>query len=587
MSIPKIDPYPPAPTPEDDEATFDEKAYEHAASLEVRRVQMNEVATYVNTRASDANNRAVAAAASATASANSAARADEWANKAPGSAVASGKYSARHYSDLSDKFANAPEDVEVEPGKFSALHWQEKAKKIANVHATTVATEPLPTVIAANVQEALRGLAYQADQLRVAKNQLKYGDGPYPVLDFQFADAKYLDARIQFTRASKDWDENGQEYGINEPVIMEKGLWSSGARSNLVKWSGDLTKSDWLISSSQYFRTAYPTIHPQRGPIRATLYGPNNGQSSFTTGVVRQAVTLQSDATYTIWLDVKSSDPEYITSVRPEFLMSGGVSVPVYGVFSLTSGGLPTAREDNDYYRDVKVNNISLGEGWRRLSITLTVLSSNLEFTLRFYPYYGGTSVVGDGENGLIVSNVQVEKSRAPTRHIPTEGSQVTVANTNVSFSEIRETRFGCFLLKANYPIYKSFNTFLGLGTLNGEEVRVQAFTFNRLSVVLRAGGLDLSIPSPTDFLSPGDTFKAALSFTQTDDGFLFKFFVNGTYIGSQVLPTLPLGFFNGSFSIGKRRVNSDSLYLEESISSLIFFDKILSDEQLQELTIL
>lgn len=255
MSIPKIDPYPPAPTPEDDEATFDEKAYEHAASLEPRRIQMNEVATYVNTRASDANSRAVAAAASATASANSATRSDEWANKAPGSVVASGKYSARHYSDLSDKFANAPEDVEVEPGKFSALHWQEKAKKIADVHATTVATDPILTVTATNVQEALRDLAYQSDQLRVAKNQLKYGDGPYPVLDLQFQGAKILDPRITFTRASLDWDEDGNEYGIDEPVLTDQGLWVSRERTNLFRNS--LTDQSITVTEQEYTISFY------------------------------------------------------------------------------------------------------------------------------------------------------------------------------------------------------------------------------------------------------------------------------------------------------------------------------------------
>lgn len=415
MSIPKIDPYPPAPTPEDDEATFDDKAYAHAASLELRRVQMNEVASYVNTRAADANNRAVAAAASATASANSATRSDEWANKAPGSVVASGKYSARHYSDLSDRFANAPEDVEVAPGKYSAQHYMEKAKKIAEVHATTVETDPLPTVIATNVQEALRDLAYQADQLRVAKNQLRYGDGPYPVMDFQFAGAKYLDSRIQFTRASLDWDEEGNEYGVDEPVLTDKGLWGSGVRANLLTESKDFL--GWSVTPAASLARGYGQSPFNWG--RSALFK----QAENTTGspYFHRTATAQQyteGVMYTASLYVKplasnsSNNPIRVILHQQMFESQCNVGLTPDGQISKGSGATFAGCDP-------------AGNGFYRIWVTGKAATTGTSWAPIAWPL---RSMLEEGE-GWEVFGMQLEEGISPTPYMPTEASQVTVAD--------------------------------------------------------------------------------------------------------------------------------------------------------------
>lgn len=92
---------------------------------------------------------------------------------------------------------------------------------------------PIAGADAAIKQAWVKDLEFELDALRVAKNKVLYGDGPYPVIDLQFQGAKYLDPRIEFTRASKDWDEYGNEYGIDEPVLTNKGFWVSGARTDL------------------------------------------------------------------------------------------------------------------------------------------------------------------------------------------------------------------------------------------------------------------------------------------------------------------------------------------------------------------
>lgn len=78
MTVPQIDPWPPAPGPSDPGDVFDAKAFEYTAAMEPRRQQMNAVADFVNTKAEAADQSAQSAAGSAQ-EAGSAARAAEGA----------------------------------------------------------------------------------------------------------------------------------------------------------------------------------------------------------------------------------------------------------------------------------------------------------------------------------------------------------------------------------------------------------------------------------------------------------------------------------------------------------------------------
>lgn len=542
MSIPKIDPYPPAPTPEDSEEVFDDKAYAHAASLELRRVQMNEVATYVNTRAADANNRATASASSATASANSATRADEWANKAPGSVVASGKYSARHYSDLSDKFANAPEDVEVEPGKYSALHWKEKAKKIANVHATTVATGPLPTVIATNVQEALRDLAYQADQLRVAKNQLKYGDGPYPVLDFQFAGAKYLDPRIQFTRASLDWDSQGREYEINEPVLTDKGLWASGSRTNMQ--TRNASGQGWSAT-------------------RATLTKDGDWH----------ILTPASTAAYA-WLGTQPliGDTQYCASAKIRKGFSGDKSIRLhpngFGEYKST-----ILNEDGSF----TVSGVGVTGGVFDKGDHYLIFVSAKSVTT---PVPSACFIWDDiGLSPVSFKDVQLETGSKPTPYIPTEDSQVTVAP---SFQSAPKQ------LKGDYTVFVDFTP---IAPANGSNVTGVLSIFksssNAIAITLFGESLRLtfygqgtSSRSSTSF-DYGRRYKAAITFREDK----VWFFLNGQMILAD--HGLTVGLINDfdTLVLGSHILTGIATKGAIFFHGVNVFDKNLTDEQIQEIT--
>lgn len=89
MTVPQIDPWPPAPGPSDPGDVFDAKAFEYTAAMEPRRQQMNAVAEFVNTKADEvfsnarfADTASGQAGQSATEAAQSAAAASDSAQEA-------------------------------------------------------------------------------------------------------------------------------------------------------------------------------------------------------------------------------------------------------------------------------------------------------------------------------------------------------------------------------------------------------------------------------------------------------------------------------------------------------------------------
>nr|BBJ05144.1 hypothetical protein YBY_29930 [Marinobacter nauticus] len=89
MTVPQIDPWPPAPGPSDPGDVFDAKAFEYTAAMEPRRQQMNAVADFVNTKADEVFSNAQSAdtasgqaGQSATEAAQSAAEASDSAQEA-------------------------------------------------------------------------------------------------------------------------------------------------------------------------------------------------------------------------------------------------------------------------------------------------------------------------------------------------------------------------------------------------------------------------------------------------------------------------------------------------------------------------
>ena len=67
MTVPQIDPWPPAPGPSDPGEVFDAKAFDFTQGMEPRRQQMNQVADFINTKAAETASDAQTASDAASA----------------------------------------------------------------------------------------------------------------------------------------------------------------------------------------------------------------------------------------------------------------------------------------------------------------------------------------------------------------------------------------------------------------------------------------------------------------------------------------------------------------------------------------
>lgn len=86
MTVPQIDPWPPAPGPSDPGEVFDAKAFDFTQGMEPRRQQMNQVADFINTKAAETASDAQTASDAASAASGSAATAGQQAAAAADSA---------------------------------------------------------------------------------------------------------------------------------------------------------------------------------------------------------------------------------------------------------------------------------------------------------------------------------------------------------------------------------------------------------------------------------------------------------------------------------------------------------------------
>lgn len=404
-------------------------------------------------------------------------------------------------------------------------------------------------------------LEFALDKLRVATNKALYGDGPYPVLDFQFQGANMLDPRIEFTRASKGWDSQGREYGIDEPVLTDEGLWVSGARTNLVRWGSDITK--W-------------------SPARVDFIGGFVVPTDFdSTHSVAQTINIDEGKVYTFSaiFETDGSLPVCRIHTLPEsgtsgvFLDTRDLSVRMAGLGDLESSA-DIQKIGAVYLVKLTFRSAMSGGLSLRLSATPTNLSSNF---------------VGDGISKFRYSEIQFEEGIDRTPYIPTEGSQVTVAMTLPSYQNMAPSlRFPHLTLLASGKIKGRGDGLTGANSrrhvffLRGKtgNERVYIYFENRASdialgvVTYSTGGVVSTFTHSSLQDLPEGRFKVGVRIQQNG--------VSVTFNGVS-------RFFNASFEsvlgdVELGRSGTDR-FLLGYLDCFVLFKEHLTDQQLEELT--
>lgn len=371
MAMPLIDALPPAPTPADPEPVFDDKAYETVAALAPFVEQANALAVAVEGQAERSKTEA-----------------DRSKTEAD-----------RSHAEASRAQTAADDAVAVTTGGTASI--DPEAGKI-----------PIAGADAAIAQAWIKGLEFELDALRVARNKALYADGPYPVLDLQFQGAKMLDPRVELARASLDWDEEGREYGVNEPVLKNDGLQFTGVRANAYTWSKDLMHPNWEIIRGYMVENSDQVLGSRSFSIKRT----SEGDVYF-----RQKVSIESGKDYVVSRYVRflTGLEEYRIDMPASDFDTNAIGFR--SVFSLNESGVLVATHGGKFTQ--------LKDGWYRIWKSAKAVVTKVSNSIQHHAY---------SEGGINYNSApHFDVGTTPTPYIPTEESRVIVAPTRFGILQI------------------------------------------------------------------------------------------------------------------------------------------------------
>ena len=428
-----------------------------------------------------------------------------------------------------------------------------------------------------------------------------------PTLDLDFANSKTLDPRIDFTRAS------GGSYvgadglikyaGVNEarfdhdPVTGESlGLLVEEPRTNLKLWSERIELDFSRVSVSNIIENTIVSPYGTQtadGIVPSTtvfskyidkiLTGFSASQNVCTSAFFKKGVGKEG------WLQIYEQSGNALQAVRfdfdtkqlffsvsNEYNSGGGVTVG-YGV-------------------------IEYPNGWYRLWIAgyPNTTTTGRRIRIRLTNQTGAADFAGDGISSyLYVWGVQCEIGSFPTSYIPTQGSTRTRAADNVS------------MVGENFSSWynQEQGSFLWIGNVYSREIsHVQPFRVNQ-GENLRGLGIQFdtrSINNSTNFTSRTQSSNIPSKFAPSgiipSDN---KIKIAGGYIESVGLSTIRAAF-NGlpedSYSgytqtditydtmneleiMGNRGISGTNYQFTGVCEQLVYYPRILSDDQLQNLT--
>lgn len=519
MAIPFITQLPEAPRRTDARPDFALRADVFFAAIDPMRYQMNQMAAWMNDQRDDIYSYSdnVEAWMNATLAARNAAQA------AATNAAASESAAKDHLDDTA-----------------------------ALIAGFTPTGDPLPEVTSVNAPLIV---ATPQGGVKFSRRALNSGIGVRPALRFDFANQGYLDPRITFTRNSRDF-RDGKVYEIDEPVITEQGLWSSGERTNLLTWGGDIEKWSHL---SVYFDGGF-----------AKPTSSNGGHA------VRDSLNLAADTDY----------------VLSAFFETYG-NIPVCRITLPQSSGTSGVFIDT---RDLSIRYVDATEEHTKATITphgngfivtlsfRCLVSDSHQISLSATPTNLSSNYVGDGDSGFRYTDIQLETGTTPTPYIPTEASQVTVAASIPRFL-LERKNFTLFFegeIK-KHSLTTRYATLVSAIKNNDERIR---FMYDKnpdslfLSGRTDSSGITNQVVVLRD-MGEVEPIKAAISYSH--EGITWG--VNGITGSYPYEPSADIS--GGNVFIGTYNGTSSTVdgFINNYIRSVSLYEGSLSIQQLQDLT--
>jgi len=278
-----------------------------------------------------------------------------------------------------------------------------------------------------------------------------------PALLLDFANAKTLDPRVTFTRASSAtfYDKDGvlrtAASGVPrftfDPVTEESlGLLIEESRTNLLLRSEEFNDAAWSKSNASV--TANATVAPD-GTTTADKYITNNGAST-TSALIAQTVTTAAGV-YTATFFAKAAE---WTVIAVNFRDNASAANQCTAKFSLADGTVSSSPGASGTFVAGSASVSGVGNGWYRVSLTCTTTGATA-FQTRCWAESTVVST-GDGTSGIFIWGAQVEAGSFATSYIATAGSQVTRSTDQASMTG---ANFSSWYNNAEGTFYANFVT--------------------------------------------------------------------------------------------------------------------------------
>jgi hypothetical protein len=248
-----------------------------------------------------------------------------------------------------------------------------------------------------------------------------------PSLLLDFANSKFLDQGITFTRSSAatyiGYDgllkiaASSEPRFDHDPITGESlGLLIEEQRTNLFTYSENFDNAAWVKGNSTIIANA--AIAPD-GTLTADKHTEDTNNSAHSLVYVFSAV---SGNTYTASYYMKSGER---TEILIGFDPSLGFSTYQYGRFNLVTGVATT------FLGSPILSITAVGNGWYRCSVTATATGTGNNAQVSTQIHNGATNVyTGNGTSGLYIWGAQLEQGAFPTSYTPSADSFTSRAST-------------------------------------------------------------------------------------------------------------------------------------------------------------
>jgi hypothetical protein len=404
-----------------------------------------------------------------------------------------------------------------------------------------------------------------------------------PALNLDFANTKRLDPRITFTRSSTGTYVD--EFGVIKTAASNEarfdhdgsgnslGLLVEESRTNLFWYSEEFDNAWW--TKSRVVITANSVVAPDGSTTADTVTQDTTAGYHY---VQRTTLGLATSTRYSYSVYVKAAGQTQIALTLGNSIVFGSPTILVTYNLSTVTATVTQANAAANAVADIQ----SVGNGWYRLSVlgTTTSSSGNSVAEVWLLDNSGNLSFTGDGTSGIYIWGAQLEAGSFPTSYIPTSGSTATrsadvASMTGTNFSSWYNQSEGTLLTNIT-PHDVTNNDFaysLSDGTSSERIVSLIGSSYSHY--VVDGGSIQAQI-NYAGYTANTET-KAAAAYATND----IAYATDGTVRGTDTSATIPTV---DNLVIMANRSNGN--HVTGTISRLTYYDRRLTDAQLQALTL-